>query len=125
MGLVPKQSKADTKIHKSFTMVRIVGLIITILLSSAISKVCSPVLSLLFIIFCAVTFLILSSKAPDNKTKSFFGGIKAWLKYLIFSKKLFGNSHKYVIAYNERRSLKNESKKSKREKRKAEAAEMQ
>lgn len=122
MGLVPKQSKADTKIHKSFTMVRIVGLIITILLSSAISKVCSPVLSLLFIIFCAVTFLILSSKAPDNKTKSFFGGIKAWLKYLIFSKKLYGISHKYAVAYNERRCLKNDGKK-KREERKAEASE--
>ncbi|GAB5083120.1 hypothetical protein Osc1_22980 [Hominimerdicola sp. 21CYCFAH17_S] len=122
MGLVPKQSKADTKIHKSFTMVRIVGLIITILLSSAISKVCAPILSLVFIILCAVTFLILSSKAPDNKTKSFFGGIKAWLKYLIFSKKLYGISHKYVVANNERRCLKNDGKK-KREERKDEASE--
>ncbi len=115
MGLVPKQAKADTKIHKSFTMQRIAGLIITIILSSVVSNVCAPSFAFLFIIFCSAVFLLLSAKAPDNKTKSFFGGMLSWLKYLIFPKKIYGDNHEYAAAYKERRAKKNESK-SKRKK---------
>lgn len=114
MGLVPKQAKADTKIHKSFTLQRVAGLIITIVLSAAVSNICAPSLAFLFIIFCAAVFLLMSSKAPDNKTKSFFGGIISWLKYIVSPKKLYGDNHKYTIAHNERRAKSNESKSKKR-----------
>ncbi len=116
MGLVPKQAKADTKIHKSFTLQRVAGLIVTIVVSTFISNICAPSFAFLFIIFCSIVYLLLSSKAPDNKTKSFFGGIRSWLKYLILPKKIYGDNHKYTILYNERKTKKHESKNKKREK---------
>ena len=38
MGLVPKQSKSETKIYKSFTLMRILGLVFTVIISSVLSN---------------------------------------------------------------------------------------
>lgn len=114
MGLVPKQSKSETKIYKSFTLMRILGLVFTVIISSVLSNICAPSLSWLFIGFCIIVYLILSSKAPDNRTKSFFKGLCAWIRYLFFSKKLYGVNHPFSIANNERKVIKNEKKHKKR-----------
>lgn len=117
MGLVPKKSKAETKIHKSITMAKAIGFVMTIICAYAISQIlCTSVLQFWFIVFMCIVYLILSSKAPSNKTQSFYRGLINWIKYLFSPKHIYGKNHIYVLKQKERIEQINEKKQKKQRK---------
>lgn len=65
MGVVPKKTKAEQRIFRHINLTKIIGLIVTLMVSSQLANIMvSPKLGIPFIIFCSVIFLIMSEKAP-------------------------------------------------------------
>ena len=82
MGVVPKKTKAEQRIFRHINLTKIVGLIVTLMVSSQLANIMvSPKLGIPFIIFCSVIFLIMSGKSPSDPCKSF---AEAWLEGLRF-----------------------------------------
>lgn len=112
MGLVPKKTKAEIKVSRGLTLYRMFGLIITFMLSSMIgSSLVYSSLLLPFIIYCAVVFLILTSKSPSNPNKSFYKGLIEFLFFKRDNKKFYGvNTDEYIRSSEHYKIIKEKSK---------------
>lgn len=96
MGLVPKKARSDVRLHKTFTLNRVMGLIITIVITTVLVGIVVPKLQLLFYVFMTIAYLILSGKSPENKDKAFYIGLKQWLGYKFKHKTMYGDTNEQV-----------------------------
>lgn len=113
MGLVPKKTKADTKVLKGLTASRFLGLLMTIIMSFMIGSLIIPGWwKFLFVIFCIVVFFILTGKAPTNPNISFCKGLLNYLAFKFDTKKYVGTSNaeykEYIQSRNGRKDRKDE-----------------
>ena len=98
MGLVPKKARSDVRLHKTFTLNRVMGLIITIVIATVLSNIVAAKLQIWFYIFMVVAYMILSGKSPENKDKPFYVGLKQWLGYKMKHKTMYGDNNEQVQA---------------------------
>lgn len=96
MGLVPKKARSDIKLYKSFTIQRVLGLIITIVIATALSNIVVERLRILFIIFLVINFLVLSGKSVEDGNKPFYVGLKQWISYRLKHKSMYGDNNERV-----------------------------
>lgn len=95
MGLMPKQVKAENIIFKSFGFTRIIGVMASLVVGLFLGKIVYAPIKWLFMLFCVLVFLVLSSKTKYNKT--FFISLVEFLKFSASKKVFFGNaSEEYV-----------------------------
>lgn len=115
MGLVPKKTKADTKVLKGLTASRFLGLLMTIILSFMIGSIIIPGWwKFLFVIFCIAVFLILSGKAPTNPNISFCKGLLNYLTFKLDTKEYVGTSNEEYKKYMQSKENKKNEKKAKK-----------
>lgn len=113
MGLIPQQTKAENKLKWGLTKNRMLGLVLTILISTALAKAVHKYLAIPFMIFCVAVFLYTQQKSPTNPKKQFIFGLRDYLKYLVSPKKYYGlNGEEYKLAQ-EQEEKNNEKKKGK------------
>lgn len=96
MGLVPKRARSDVRMHKSFTLQRLLGLVITVVIATALSTIVVDRLKIWFILFLIANYMILSGKSVENENKSFHTGLKQWLSYRFKHKVMYGDSNEQV-----------------------------
>ena len=81
MGVVPKKTKAEQRIFRHINLTKIVGLIVTLMVSSQLANIMvSPKLG--------IPFLIMSGKSPSDPCKSFAEAWLEWLSFLMTNKTL-------------------------------------
>ena len=111
MGLIPKQIKTENMVYKSFGFNRILGIIAALTVGMFLGNFIYPKIKWLFIVFCVVVFLILSSRSVTNKNKSFFKGLVNFIKFSVGNKIFYGNNTKeYKTSkeyFNEKKQKKN------------------
>ena len=67
MGVVPKKTKAEQRIFRHINLTKIIGLIVTLMVSSQLANIMvSPKLGIPFIIFCSVTVSYTHLTLPTN-----------------------------------------------------------
>lgn len=82
MGIMLKKTKAQIKIWRSFTLMRLVGLLMAVMIAMMLGKVLViKWLQIPFMIFVAIVYIILSGRSPTNPQISFWQGLKKWLKF--------------------------------------------
>lgn len=121
MGLVPKKARSDIKLYKSFTIQRVLGLIITIVIATVLSNIVVERLRILFIIFLVINYMILSGKSVEDGNKPFYVGLKQWLSYRLKHKSMYGDSNEQVQEIersNEREEQRKQARKGKKAKNK-------
>ncbi len=81
MGLVPKTTKTESKAVFGLTMKRMIGLVMTMMLSYFVGQaLVYRALLVPFIISCMVIYLVLGISAPNNPKKTLMQGLGAWMK---------------------------------------------
>ena len=90
MGIIPKQTKAENKLMWGFTLNRMIGLLVTIMVSSILAKAVHRYLVVPFMIFCVIIYLFTQMKSPTNPKKKFISGLKEYALYLSAPKKYHG-----------------------------------
>lgn len=71
-GLIPKNTKSENKIFNSITQQRVMGFILTLAIGKIFSSIMPEKLSLFFIAFCGIEFIVLTMRSPINPTKKFY-----------------------------------------------------
>lgn len=80
MGLVPKATKAENKMAFGLSFVRLMGFVMTLMLSVSVGdSYVHTSFRLLFTIFCCVMYLILNLPAPHNPKRRIWNGMLLWL----------------------------------------------
>ncbi len=115
MGLVPKTTKSEVKIHRGLSLFRLIGFIA----AGGIGYIIGGVfpydwLQVVFSITFIVIFFIASGKAPTNPTISFARGLMLFIQYLLMPKNLYGNGSVEYINFVERSAAKNDKKEKKK-----------
>lgn len=113
MGIMPKQTKAENKLKFGLTLNRLIGLAVTIMMASILSRGVHKYLSIPFMIFCVLVYLFSQSKSPTNPKKNFITGLRDCFVYHTTPKKYYGvacDDYKQAIIIEEE---KNEKKKKK------------
>lgn len=106
MALMPKQTKAETKLMWGLTFNRFIGIVMTMMISMFFSEICATKLKIPFMIICVATYLVLNIKAPTNPKKPYYQGIGSFLLYLYRPKKYFSvNSAEYEKTIEREREL--------------------
>ena len=119
MGLVPKSTKQENKIHNSISFFKIVGLIVTIVICAVIIN---PLFfdgvwsKLLFTLFSCAVYIVCVLKAPTDPTKLFIQGLKDWLFYAVLPKTIYGESSEEYKEYRRRQEQSEAAKERKQEK---------
>jgi len=90
LGIIPKQTKAENKLMWGFTLNRMIGLLVTIMVSNILSKAVHRYLVIPFMVFCVGVFLITQLKSPTNPKKKFISGLKEYALYLSSPKTYYG-----------------------------------
>lgn len=116
MGLVPKKARSDVRLHKTFTLNRVMGLIITIVIATVLSNIVAAKLQIWFYIFMVVAYMILSGKSPENKDKPFYVGLKQWLGYKFKHKTMYGDTNEQVQKQERSRQREKEKRRAKKAK---------
>lgn len=112
MGMIPKQTKAEKKVLKGLSVMRFIGLMMTIMLSSVISDLIGGWVKFIFIGFCIVVFFILTSKSPTDPNQSFAKGLITFLSFAFFEDKvMYGSSNIIYKQYYEKKEEKKSEKK--------------
>ena len=84
MGMIPKTVKAEQKLGFagfSFGLMRIVGLLSVIMISSVLSMNLPTLVRVIVIVLSGIFYMILSGKAKSNPLKSFWKGL---IQYIFF-----------------------------------------
>lgn len=114
MGIMPKQTKAENKLKFGLTLNRLIGLFITIMISTILSKAVHRYLTIPFMLVCVGVYLFSQSKSPTNPKKNFITGLKDCYLYILSPKKYYGvdcDEYKQALLIEEER---NEKKKKQR-----------
>lgn len=82
MALVPKQTKAETKLMWGLTMGKFVGVVMTMMLSLLFGNIVHSNLRIVFMIVCVVGYLLLNIKSPTNPQKAYWQGVISFFTYL-------------------------------------------
>lgn len=96
MGMMPKKTKAETKVYRNLTLARIFGLIIALLIGFLLSKLVYYRFAPLVIIFTVALYFVASGKAPYKSKKSFYGGLKDYCSFLMRKRTYYGSQTKEV-----------------------------
>jgi hypothetical protein len=94
MALVPKQTKAETKLMWGLTFNRVFGLVGSMMLGLFFGSICHRSLKIPFALFCVGAFLFLGKKAPTNAKKKYWQGITGFFNY-VFRRRRFYSLHSY------------------------------
>ena len=86
MALIPKQTKAETKLMWGLTLNRFAGVFTTMIMSMLVGGL-FPRLKLPFMILCIGLYLFLCRKAPTNPKKRYWQGMLTYFYYLTHRKK--------------------------------------
>lgn len=118
MGLVPKSTRSEIRVFHGFTLMKIMGIVVSGGIGFALGSAL-PYQWLQFVISIGfiVLFCILSGKAPTNPKYTFAKGLAFYFAYLVSRKKLYGVSSEEYMDFCKRRERKN-AKKIKRKKEK-------
>ena len=114
MGLIPKQTKAENKLKWGLTLNRMIGLMITVCVSTLFANLVHQKIKIPFMIVCVVIFLFSQSKAPTHPRKTFIQGLKSFYSYIFTPKKYAGvNCAEYsdIIEKEEERASEKQRKK--------------
>lgn len=80
MGLVPKCIKEETKMDFGLSLYRLMGLLITFMLSVTLAEqYVHSWFNFPFIVTCIIYYLILNLPAPNNPKRSLWQGLFLWL----------------------------------------------
>lgn len=100
MGMIPKSTTSENKIWKNFTMSRIIGLIIALVLGIFIgSLVCQTWGSVLLTAGNVIGFFVLSAKDVTNPRQKFYMGYKSWLVSHIKHKAYYSDTSDKALEY--------------------------
>ncbi len=115
MGLVPKKARSDIKLYKSFTIQRVIGLIIAIVIATVLCNLVVERLRIIFILFIIVNYLVLSGKSVEDGNKPFYVGLKQWLSYRFKHKSMYGDNNEQVQALERSKEREEERKKARKQ----------
>lgn len=110
-GLIPKRTKSETMIWKNITLSRVIGILMSLMIGTIFSNFVASKLSIFFIAFCIVEFLVLTMKSPVDPMKKFYQSL---IKYIEFKSQpvlQYGvNSEEYkdYLAHQKERSEKSD-----------------
>ena len=96
MGMMPKKTKAETKVYRNLTLARIFGLIISLLTGFLISKIVYYRFAPLVIILTVLFYFISSGKTPYKSKKTFYSGLKDYCCFLRRKRIYYGSQTKEV-----------------------------
>ncbi len=100
MGMIPKSTTSENKLWKNFTMSRIIGLIIALVMGIFIgSLVCQTWGSVLLTAGNVIGFFVLSAKDVTNPRQKFYMGYKAWLVSHIKPKTYYSDTADKAMEY--------------------------
>ena len=89
MGLIPKNVCEETKMIFGLSYFRLMGLIITIMMSISLAdNYVHSWFHIPFIIFCVVMYAVMNFKAPHNPKRRVWQGFAQWISN-IFTKQRY------------------------------------
>jgi hypothetical protein len=87
MGLIPKATKADTKLLFNLNMNWLLGIMMTLIMSVQWGNLFVHTdFQLLFIGFCIVIYVLLNKPAPHNPKRVIWQGMLLWIANIITPK---------------------------------------
>jgi len=89
MALIPKQTKAETKLMWGLTMNRFVGIVATMFGSMFLGNIIYSKLKIPFMIISIGIYLFLNKKAPTNPKKQYWQGIFSFFYFATKRKKYY------------------------------------
>ena len=116
MGMIPKKTKAETKVFKGLTAQRFLGLLMVLMVAAMIGSFIGGVLQWVFVVFAVIVFFILTGRSPTNPSKTFFRGLLDFISFKFDVKKMIGTSHVEYVTYEMKEEEKAESKQRKEDK---------
>ena len=97
MGMIPKRTKTNQQFSLGIfnvTLGRIIGLVVTVMISSAFTSGMTKAMAICFIAFSVVSYLFLTKRAPSDPTKLYWQGLIDFLLYLVFPKTYYSHESK-------------------------------
>lgn len=83
MGMIPKTTKAETKVFAGKDKNWLLGLVMTLMMAYAFGqKFVHAAFTLPFLIFVIVVYILLQRPAPSNPKRPMWQGLVLWLLYL-------------------------------------------
>ncbi len=96
MALVPKQTKAETKLMWGLTFNKVIGLVGSMMLGLFFGSICHRTLKIPFALVCVGVFLFLNKKAPTNAKQKYWQGIIRFFSYITHRKRFYSlQSYEY------------------------------
>lgn len=83
MALIPKQTKAQTKLYKNLTAGRFIGLVMSLLIGLLFGNLVHNSIRLLFMILVPAFYLIMTVQSPTNPKKNLAQSMADYFRYLI------------------------------------------
>lgn len=117
MGMIPKKTKSDIKIWHNLSLFKVIGFIMTIMITFVLSGVIfsGGALQTLFVFSCGLIYIVCNLKSPTNPNKIFLFGLIDFLKFIVGAKTIYGNQSEEYKYFKERTS-ENEKKQVKKSK---------
>lgn len=113
-GIVPKQTKSETRLLRRFSAQRFFGLLFTFLVSMLIGIIIGGMMRYVFVVFCLLEYMICTSNSFSDPKKNFVGGLIDFLRYALHKKTFYGPSNaecqKYLEKEEKKREIKEEKK---------------